>query len=413
MSENKNVQDTHISEQMKALHGALIRVVSALNRPRNDEKLIAEAGIQLDRALFSILISIERLGPIGVVELAERAGRDYTTVSRQVAKLEKLGLIIRQHNAIDRRIREAVISRTGKAMTERIDAAREQMGKVVFKDWPQDELKIVLEGFLPNNRVIISGLLKERLNANDVFYLVDNPEISIKIEQRFSEESQYRAVVENHEALICYLASHGERLDEYVDSSLFYKYPDAYRSVFSKKYGSLEIPSAGIHFTWDLIQKIKDKGGLISFITLHVASTEMLSNRKIQTKCVEEVTINEEYYEVPQATADIINTAKQNGGRIFAVGTTVTRCLESAYSREHNCLKASSGWTALYIHPGYQLKVVDCLLTNLHQPKTTHMVLTGQFAGVDLLMKAYASEDIQSCQFDMFGDCMLIIQDEG
>ncbi|HAE7264198.1 S-adenosylmethionine:tRNA ribosyltransferase-isomerase [Salmonella enterica] len=274
-------------------------------------------------------------------------------------------------------------------------------------------IKIVLEGFLPNNRVIISGLLKERLNANDVFYLVDNPEISIKIEQRFSEESQYRAVVENHEALICYLASHGERLDEYVDSSLFYKYPDAYRSVFSKKYGSLEIPSAGIHFTWDLIQRIKDKGGLISFITLHVASTEMLSNRKIQTKCVEEVTINEEYYEVPQATADIINTAKQNGGRIFAVGTTVTRCLESAYSREHNCLKASSGWTALYIHPGYQLKVVDCLLTNLHQPKTTHMVLTGQFAGVDLLIKAYTSEHIQSCQFDMFGDCMLIIQDEG
>lgn len=225
MSENKNVQDTHISEQMKALHGALIRVVSALNRPRNDEKLIAEAGIQLDRALFSILISIERLGPIGVVELAERAGRDYTTVSRQVAKLEKLGLIIRQHNAIDRRIREAV--------------------------------------------------------------------------------------------------------------------------------------------------------------------------------------------NVPQATADTINTAKQNGGRIFAVGTTVTRCLESAYSREHNCLKASSGWTALYIHPGYQLKVADCLLTNLHQPKTTHMVLTGQFAGVDLLMKVYASEDIQSCQFDMFGDCMLIMQDEG
>lgn len=229
-------------------------------------------------------------------------------------------------------------------------------------------IKIVLEGFLPNNRVIISGLLKERLNANDVFYLVDNPEISIKIEQRFSEESQYRAVVENHEALICYLASHGERLDEYVDSSLFYKYPDAYRSVFLKIwfFGNTFCRHS---FYLDLIQRIKDKGGLISFITLHVASTEMLSNRKIQTKCVEEVTINEEYYEVPQATADIINTAKQNGGRIFAVGTTVTRCLESAYSREHNCLKASSGWTALYIHPGYQLKVVDCLLTNLHQPK--------------------------------------------
>lgn len=138
MSENKNVQDTHISEQMKTLHGALIRIVSALNRPRNDEKLIAD----VDRALFSILISIERLGPIGVVELAECAGRDYTTVSRQVAKLEKLGLVIRQHNVIDRRIREAVISPTGKAMTERIDAAREQMGNAVFKDWSQDELDI-------------------------------------------------------------------------------------------------------------------------------------------------------------------------------------------------------------------------------------------------------------------------------
>ncbi|EAA7382364.1 winged helix-turn-helix transcriptional regulator [Salmonella enterica] len=142
MSENKNVQDTHISEQMKTLHGALIRIVSALNQPRNDEKLIEDAGIQLDRTLFSILISIERLGPIGVVELAERAGRDYTTVSRQVAKLEKLGLVIRQHNAVDRRIREAVISPTGKAMTERIDAAREQMGNVIFKGWSQDELDI-------------------------------------------------------------------------------------------------------------------------------------------------------------------------------------------------------------------------------------------------------------------------------
>lgn len=142
MSENKNVQDTHISEQMKTLHGALIRIVIALNRPRNDEKLIEDAGIQLDRALFSILISIERLGPIGVVDLAERAGRDYTTVSRQVAKLEKLGLVIRQHNAIDRRIREAVISPTGKSITERIDAAREQMGNVIFKEWRQDELDI-------------------------------------------------------------------------------------------------------------------------------------------------------------------------------------------------------------------------------------------------------------------------------
>lgn len=155
--------------------------------------------------------------------------------------------------------------------------------------------------------------------------------------------------MENHESLICYLASHGERLDEYVDSSLFYKYPDAYRSVFLKNMVLWKYLLPAFILP-DLIQKIKDKGGLISFITLHVASTEMLSNRKIQTKYVEDVTINEEYYEVPQATADIINTAKQNGGRIFAVGTTVTRCPSPRIRRSTIALKqVLAGLRFIYI----------------------------------------------------------------
>ena len=140
MPSNKKVQDTHISEQVKVLHGALISIVSAMNRPRNDEKMIEEAGIRLDRALFSVLVSIERLGPIGVVDLAERTGRDYTTISRQIAKLESLGLVKRRESALDRRVREAVISADGKAMTDRIDAARERMGRAIFKDWSADEI---------------------------------------------------------------------------------------------------------------------------------------------------------------------------------------------------------------------------------------------------------------------------------
>src|SRR5690606_287557 len=123
----KNVQDTHISEQMKSLHGSLISILSALNRPRNDEKMIEDAGIRLDRALFSALVMIERLGPIGVVELADRSGRDYTTISRQVARLESLELVERRSNPMDRRVREAVIAPKGKAMTDQIDAARERM----------------------------------------------------------------------------------------------------------------------------------------------------------------------------------------------------------------------------------------------------------------------------------------------
>ena len=140
MATQKKVQDTHISAQLKALHGSLISIVSVMNRPRNDERLIKEAGIRLEQALFRLLVVIERLGPIGVVELADRLGRDYTTVSRQVAKLEQKALVIRKENAADRRMREAVVSPQGKAMTDRLDEARERMGRKIFDSWPQEDL---------------------------------------------------------------------------------------------------------------------------------------------------------------------------------------------------------------------------------------------------------------------------------
>ena len=140
MSDRKNVQDTHISAQIRALHGALISIVSVMNRPQRDEAMVREAGISLDRALFPLLVGVERLGPIGVVDLAERAGRDYTTVSRQVAKLESLGLVQRQEGARDRRVREAIITPKGKAMTDAIDAARERIGKAIFASWEERDV---------------------------------------------------------------------------------------------------------------------------------------------------------------------------------------------------------------------------------------------------------------------------------
>jgi len=117
----------------------LIEIVSVMNRPQRDEQMVREAGISLDRALFPLLVTIERLGPIGVVELADRAGRDYTTVSRQVAKLESLDLVERRGSAADRRVREAVISPKGKAMTDRIDVARERIGRAIFETWDEQD----------------------------------------------------------------------------------------------------------------------------------------------------------------------------------------------------------------------------------------------------------------------------------
>lgn len=134
------MQDSHRSAQLRQLHQALIEIVNALNRPQRDDELVREAGVSLDRALFKLLVAVERLGPIGVVELANRVGLDYTTVSRQMARLDELGLVARQGSASDGRVREAVVTEDGKAMTDRIDAARERMSRAVFDSWSEEDL---------------------------------------------------------------------------------------------------------------------------------------------------------------------------------------------------------------------------------------------------------------------------------
>jgi DNA-binding MarR family transcriptional regulator len=134
------VQNSHIRKQIRALHGALLDITAVMNRPQGDEAMIKEAGIKLDRALFPLLVLTERFGPIGVGELADRVGRDYTTVSRQIAKLDELGLVVRQEGSADKRVREAMVTAAGKAMTNQIDAARERFGRSLFKSWDTQEV---------------------------------------------------------------------------------------------------------------------------------------------------------------------------------------------------------------------------------------------------------------------------------
>lgn len=138
------MQNTHINEQIRALHSSMIDIVSFMNRSQVDEVLIRKAGIRLDRALFPLLVGIERVGPIGIVDLAERAGRDYTTVSRQVGKLEELGLVERRAQPADKRVREAIITPKGKAMTDAVDAAREQIGRQVLENWEPAEVETLI-----------------------------------------------------------------------------------------------------------------------------------------------------------------------------------------------------------------------------------------------------------------------------
>lgn len=134
MSTN-NVHNAHISRLLPELHRSLIDMVGAMNEPERDGAMLEAAGLKLERALFPLLVLVERLGPIGVVELAGRVGRDYTTVSRQVARLEEHGLVTRNAGQADRRVREAAITPAGKAATDAVDAAREKMAMTLFGDW--------------------------------------------------------------------------------------------------------------------------------------------------------------------------------------------------------------------------------------------------------------------------------------
>lgn len=143
MSTNK-VYNAHIRASLPELHRSLIDIVAVINRPENDAAMLEMAGLTFERALFPLLVLVERLGPIGVVDLAGRVGRDYTTVSRQVARLEELELVSRRASPSDRRVREAVITPQGKIATDAVDAARERVSLMLFKTWPRSDFDELL-----------------------------------------------------------------------------------------------------------------------------------------------------------------------------------------------------------------------------------------------------------------------------
>jgi DNA-binding MarR family transcriptional regulator len=136
----KNVQNTRTNDLLRQLHGALVELTVAMNRPQRDEDLIEEAGVSLDKALFKLLLAVERLGPASVVTLAERMGLDHSTVSRQIGKLESLGLLERQPSETDGRVREAVLTRAGRTTTDKIDEARQRMTREIFETWEENDV---------------------------------------------------------------------------------------------------------------------------------------------------------------------------------------------------------------------------------------------------------------------------------
>ena len=179
---------------------------------------------------------------------------------------------------------------------------------------------------------------------------------------------------------------------------------ERYQTVYSKHNGSAAAPTAGLHFTHELLQKIKDKGVDIAFVTLHVG---LGTFRPVKVDDVLEHDMHSEYYMVTQEAADKINKAKESGKRVITVGTTSTRTIESV-ADENGKMKADSGWTKIFIYPGYEFKVVDNLITNFHLPESTLIMLVSALAGKENVLNAYECAVENKYRFFSFGDAMFI-----
>ncbi len=179
---------------------------------------------------------------------------------------------------------------------------------------------------------------------------------------------------------------------------------ERYQTVYSKHVGSAAAPTAGLHFTNELMERIKDKGVNLAFITLHVG---LGTFRPVKVDNIDDHHMHSEFYEVSQETVDVINKTKANGKRIIAVGTTTCRTLETIGDKNGK-ISPQSGWTDIFIYPGYKFNVVDNLITNFHLPESTLMMLVSAMANRDIIIDAYEEAVKEKYRFFSFGDSMFI-----
>lgn len=179
---------------------------------------------------------------------------------------------------------------------------------------------------------------------------------------------------------------------------------ERYQTVYARELGSAAAPTAGLHMTQNLLQKAKEKGVSIGFVTLHVG---LGTFRPVSVSNIEEHIMHKEHYSLSKETADLIQTTKKNGGRVIAVGTTSCRTLESIAAQKGQ-IEAGEGWTDIFIYPGYSFRVLDGLITNFHLPESTLIMLVSAFAGYENTMHAYDVAVKERYRFFSFGDAMLI-----
>lgn len=271
-----------------------------------------------------------------------------------------------------------------------------------------------LIGTKEDTGAVIELLLLKDMGDN-IWETLCKPQRRVKIGSiiTFGDGSLKARCIDKEEMGICHfqllyegiLVEHLEALGQmplppYIHEKL--KDPNRYQTVYAKHPGSAAAPTAGLHFTKELLEKIKAKGVELIFITLHVG---LGTFRPVDEEDLTHHTMHEEYYEISKEAAERLNAAKASGKRIIAVGTTSTRTLESAY---HNGFEPCCATTNIFIYPGYQFKAIDAQITNFHLPKSTLIMLVSAFAGRELILKAYQEAVLEKYRFFSFGDAMFI-----
>ncbi|MBR0277631.1 MAG: tRNA preQ1(34) S-adenosylmethionine ribosyltransferase-isomerase QueA [Clostridia bacterium] len=262
----------------------------------------------------------------------------------------------------------------------------------------------------------IEFLLLNR-KSSDVWEVIVRPGKRAKIGRKFLFGNELRAEVID-------IISDGNRLVRFEYEGLFENVLDRlgemplppyitekladkerYQTVYSKNNGSAAAPTAGLHFTKELLKKIEDNGIYIAYLTLHVG---LGTFRPVKADVIENHKMHSEFYVLDEKNADIVNNARKNGGKIISVGTTSARTLETIADKD-GFLKPSSGWTDIFIYPPYEFKAVDRLITNFHLPQSTLIMLVSAFAGIENVLNAYKIAVENEYRFFSFGDAMLIV----
>ncbi len=245
----------------------------------------------------------------------------------------------------------------------------------------------------------------KKFKPGKIFFAKNDPSVRISVEEVLENGNRIvKFIYDEKENFFSLLDRIGEApLPPYIKEKP--DDPSRYQTVYATKEGSAAAPTAGLHFTKELLEKLEEKGVIIADVLLHVG---LGTFRPVKEEDITAHIMHSEHYEISGETAEKINTAKKNGKRVFAVGTTSTRTLEGAFVKE-GAVKESSGETNIFIYPGYKLNVVDCLITNFHLPESTLIMLVCAILGYDRTMAAYAEAVKERYRFFSFGDAMLIL----